>query len=47
MFKENAIIGTGPKTFRIYSCEKDYNKGDKELAPHPHNILAEILLSKF
>ena len=44
MFKENAIIGTGPKTFRIYSCEKDYNKGDKRAcSTHPHNILAEIL----
>lgn len=44
MFKENAIFGTGPKTFRIFSCEKDYNKGDKRAcSTHPHNILAEIL----
>ena len=48
IFKDNRILGTGPKTFR-YECKKSkYNNIDsiyknKRCSTHPHNYYLEIL----
>jgi O-antigen ligase len=48
IFKNNPIVGIGPKNFRIESCKAKYENIDsasvkKRCATHPHNIIFEIL----
>mgnify|MGYP006086485563 CR=1 FL=1 len=48
IFKENPILGIGPKNFRIESCATKYENIDsasakKRCTTHPHNIILEIL----
>ena len=48
IFKDNPIIGVGPKNFRNEVCKKKYENIDSTRASqrcttHPHNVVLEIL----
>ncbi len=43
MFKDNPIIGVGPKMFRKKCDDPDFYISSDSCTTHPHNILAQIL----
>ena len=43
MFKENPILGVGPKMFRKKCDDPDFYLTSDSCTTHPHNILAQIL----
>lgn len=48
IFKDNPLVGIGPKNFRIEACKEKYSnidseKSDIRCSTHPHNIVLEIL----
>ena len=43
MFKQNPILGHGPKTFRKFCSEPENYVYDFACTTHPHNILMQLL----
>lgn len=43
MFKDNKLIGIGPKNFREKCKIEKYNYSDLTCSTHPHNILLQIM----
>lgn len=43
IFKDNPIIGVGPKLFRIKCKEEKYQKGIMPCNTHPHNFYVQLL----
>ena len=43
MFKEQPLLGHGPKMFRVICKNKDYQKGVKPCDMHPHNFYVQLL----
>lgn len=43
MFKDNKIIGIGPKNFREICKKTQYNLSEKTCSNHPHNIILQLL----
>lgn len=43
MFKEQPIIGVGPKLFRVKCKEKKYQEGKMPCNSHPHNFYVQLL----
>jgi len=43
MFKDNKIIGIGPKNFREICKKSEYNLSKQTCTNHPHNIMLQLL----
>ena len=43
MFKDQPILGHGPKTFRVLCAEKKYAVGKFSCSTHPHNFYLQLL----
>ena len=43
MFKDQPILGHGPKTFRVLCAEKKYAVGKFSCSTHPHNFYIQLL----
>jgi hypothetical protein len=43
MFKDNKIIGIGPKNFREICKKNEYNLSKQTCSNHPHNIILQLL----
>jgi len=43
IFLDNAITGSGPKTFRIVCKDKKYFKNDNSCSTHPHHTYIQLL----
>lgn len=43
IFKDNILIGIGPKNFRVKCKEKKYNFSNLTCSTHPHNIPLQLL----
>ena len=43
MFKDNILIGVGPKNFREVCKKKEYNFSEKTCSTHPHNTYVQLL----
>ena len=43
MFKDNILIGVGPKNFREVCKKREYNFSEKTCSTHPHNTYVQLL----
>ena len=43
IFKDNPILGIGPKNFRFECRKKDYNISEFSCTSHPHNFYIQLL----
>ena len=43
MFKDNILIGIGPKNFRVKCKDEKYNFSDLTCSTHPHNTPLQLL----
>ena len=43
MFKDQPILGHGPKMFRVLCKEKKYTIGKESCKTHPHNFYVQLL----
>lgn len=43
MFKDNKLLGIGPKNFRVICKEKKYNLSELTCSTHPHNFYLQLL----
>ena len=43
MFKDQPLIGHGPKMYRVLCKDKKYAVGNKRCMQHPHNFYAQLL----
>jgi len=43
IFKANAIVGSGPKTFRLECSNVKYKRNDQSCATHPHSTYIQLM----
>ncbi len=43
IFKDNILLGSGPKTFRFLCKNKEYKVGPDSCSTHPHNTYIQLL----